>query len=241
MRIKSTLTSLAVLVAVPAIVLSSAPARAAVPSSIEGGNIYRVKNVTQGTDFSDPNNAAACDLLQYKVRIHNGGPDEILTNVTVQAAFPTAASTQNISLIILRADNASPSSTSDTATVNLSTAQKMSYVSGTTQLLDADGNVMQTLPDGITQAGVNIGSLGISINEKRFVQFEEKVNCPTPPTPPVTLPATPTKGTPPVTPAAPTSLVNTGPGSDAAIFLAATIAGTFGYRRYLSRRLSRQS
>ncbi|HVV66852.1 MAG TPA: hypothetical protein VHB72_02130 [Candidatus Saccharimonadales bacterium] len=52
----------------------------------------------------------------------------------------------------------------------------------------------------------------------------------TPPTPP-----TGASGSP-----APTSLVNTGPGSTLAAFAVATIAGTLAYRRFLSRRLSRQ-
>jgi hypothetical protein len=34
------------------------------------------------------------------------------------------------------------------------------------------------LPDGVTTSGVSIGNVGVSINEKRFVQFQEKVNCP---------------------------------------------------------------
>src|SRR5665213_1398500 len=53
---------------------------------------------------------------------------------------------------------------------------------------------------------------------------------------------TPPKVTPPpstpVTPAAPTSLVNTGPGSVAGLFAAATAIGMLGYRKMLSRRLS---
>jgi uncharacterized repeat protein (TIGR01451 family) len=54
---------------------------------------------------------------------------------------------------------------------------------------------------------------------------------------------TPPPNTPPNTPTAPgqpTSLVNTGPGSVAAIFTAATILGAAAYRRMLSHRLSRQ-
>jgi len=54
----------------------------------------------------------------------------------------------------------------------------------------------------------------------------------TPPTPPST-PGTPVPGQP-------TSLVNTGPGSVAALFVAATAFGTALYHRVLSRRLSRQ-
>src|SRR5581483_9941351 len=149
---------LATALAVVPVLAFASPALASVQSSIEGGDIYRVRNVTKGTDFTDPVSADACNVLQYKVRIHNPGPTDTLNNVTVSAAFGTAATTKNVSILTVRADNAAPSSTSDTATVNLSSSQTMSYVSGSTQLLDADGNFMQNLPDGITGNGVNIGS-----------------------------------------------------------------------------------
>jgi hypothetical protein len=51
-------------------------------------------------------------------------------------------------------------------------------------------------------------------------------------------PDEPPKVTPP--PSTPTTLVNTGPGQVAGIFAAVTAAGTLGYRRILSRKLSRQ-
>ncbi len=60
-------------------------------------------------------------------------------------------------------------------------------------------------------------------------------------TPPVITPptsTTTTSSTPP--PAAPTALVNTGPGSVAGLFAGTAAIGTLGYRRMLSRRLSRQ-
>jgi hypothetical protein len=177
------LIALAAAFAAAPVLAFATPALATVQSSIEGGDIYRVKNVTKNVDFTDPATADACDVLEYKVRIHNPGPTETLNNVRVVAAFGTAATTKNVSIITVRADNASPSSTSDTATVNLSSSQTMSFVDGSTQLLDADGNFMQNLPDGITGNGVNIGSVGVSIGNKRYVQFQEKVNCP-PVTPP---------------------------------------------------------
>ena len=74
----------------------------------------------------------------------------------------------------------------------------------------------------------------------------QKVPTTPPTTPPSTPPTTP-PSTPPTTPgttstpsSTPTQLVNTGPGSDAAVFAIATAAGIIGYRWYISRRLSRQ-
>jgi hypothetical protein len=200
---------------------------AAVQSTIEGGDIYRVKNVTQNSAYADSTSANACDVLQYQVRLHNPGPDQVLTNVRVSVAFGTAPTTQDVSIITARTDNGSPASTSDTATANISSAQTESYVTGSTQLLDPNGNVMQTLPDTITTSGVSIGNLGISLNEKRFVRFQMRVSCPSKPTP------TPTPITPVTTPKA---LPNTGAGDVLGIFAGATAAGSAAHMAITARR-----
>lgn len=144
---------------------------------IEGGNIYRVRNVTKGGDFTDPANADACDIVQYKVRIHNPGPGA-LSEVNVKATLPAGAATSHTSTVTVSAQNADPASTSDTAVVNLSSSQSISYISGSTELLNPSGGVISGLPDGITQGGVNIGNVGVSIDQLRFVQFKAKINCP---------------------------------------------------------------
>ncbi|MEX2006882.1 MAG: hypothetical protein WD877_01810 [Candidatus Saccharimonadales bacterium] len=204
---------------VPALAFAS-PVLAVVNSSIEGGNIYKVKNVTKGTDFTDPVNADACDTLQYKVWLHNPGPTETLHNVTVQASFQSSATTDNISSIIVRTSNGEPNSTSDTARVNLSSAQSVNYVSGSAQLLGANGQFLQTLPDAIVGSGVNIGSIGVSIGEKRFVQFQAKVNCPAAPV---------SKEAP-----RPAALPTTGPASALGIF--AGVGGSAAIAHYLVTR-----
>lgn len=146
---------------------------------VEGGEIYRVRNVTAGGDFTDPVGANKCETLQYKVRIHNPGPSPI-SNVNVKVDLPSAASTRNVSTAVISASDAYPTSTSDTATVNLSSSLKISYVSGSTQLLDANNGVISSLPDGITSSGsgVNIGNVGVSTQQKRYVQFSAKTECP---------------------------------------------------------------
>jgi hypothetical protein len=78
----------------------------------------------------------------------------------------------------ITAADADPATVSDTAVVNLSSSQSVSYAGGTTQLLDANNNLLQGLPDGITVGGVDIGQVGVSLNEIRFVQFQAKVSCP---------------------------------------------------------------
>ncbi|HEX5744461.1 MAG TPA: hypothetical protein VFX84_03385 [Candidatus Saccharimonadales bacterium] len=239
MKVKSLVLSAATAVIVPVVGLTG-PALAAPVGQIEGGDIYRVRNVTKNTDFTDPASADLCETVQFKVRIHNPGPDT-LNNVVVKATLDSGVATSHSSKVTITADNANPSSTTDTAGVNLSKAGSLNYVSGSTELLDAHNSKLKDLPDGILSGGVNIGSAGVSIEQKRFVQFKAKTNCPTPKpeckvncVPPSTPPSTPP------TPAAPTKLVNSGPGDAAAAFAAATVAGTMGYRLYLSRRLARQ-
>ncbi len=215
------------------------PVSAIGEGQIEGGDIYRVRNETKGTGFSDPIGADACDTLQYKVRIHNPGPG-VVENVNVSVDLPAGPSTTNVSSVTITADNAQPASTSDTATVNLSSSQSIAYLSGSTQLLDANGNVINSLPDGIVGGGVNIGEVGISIAELEFVQFKAKVNCPEKPPeqpeqpkqPPAVV--TPTQPTPPAASAPATttsvsSLPNTGPGDVAAVFFAVTTASSAAY------------
>jgi hypothetical protein len=221
MKIKSLALSAATAVIVPVASLA-APVAADSPGVIDGGDIYRVKNVTKNTAFADSTTANACEELQYKVLLHNSG-FSAAKNIMVSATMTSVSK----ATVNYTGDGAQ--SVSDTATVNLSSAQSIAYESGTTQLLDNKSNVVKSLPDGITAGGVNVGNLDGSTSE--FVQFKAKVNCPT--TPPTTPPAT-------TTPGQPTTLVNTGPGSAVAAFVAATIAGAFGYRRFLSRRLSRQ-
>lgn len=212
-------------------VVSAAPA-----GQIEGGDIYRVRNVSKNTAFVDPASADKCETVQYRVRIHNPGPDA-LTGVTVKATLTTEAATSHSSQVTVSASNANPASTSDTAGVNLSSAQKMSYVSGSTELLDANGTKMSNLPDGIIGGGVAVpNGVGVSTEQKRFVQFQAKVDCPTPPE----TPKTPEQPKAPVAPAAPTELPKTGAGETIALFAVVAATAAAAYNFVVGRRLSRQ-
>ncbi len=224
MKVKTLALSAAAAVIVP-LAATTAPVAADSPGVIDGGDIYRVKNVTKNTAFADSTTADKCDELQYKVLLHNSGfaaAKDIVANATLS----------NVSKMTVNYQGDGAQSVSDTATVTLSSAQGITYVSGSTQLLDSQSNVVKALPDGVTAGGVNVGDLKGSTSE--FVQFKAKVNCPTPPVTPPTTPATP------AAPGQPTTLVNTGAGSIAAIFAAAMAAGVAAYRVVLGRRLSRQ-
>jgi uncharacterized repeat protein (TIGR01451 family) len=169
----------AAVLAVPVIAFGS-NADAIGEGQIERGDIYYAKNLTKGGSFNDPISADKCETLQYKVRMHNPGASPV-TNVNIKVSLPSGATTKNVSTATITAQNAFPATISDTATVNLSTAQSISYISGSTQLLDHTNTVTTNLPDGITGGGVNIGTVGVSVKEVKYVQFKAKVDCPNPP------------------------------------------------------------
>lgn len=162
--------------------LVATPALATGQGQVEGGNIYRIKNVTQNIDFNDPQTANKCEVVQYRVRIHNPGPG-VISNVNVKATLPATVATTNTSTVTISASNAFPQTTSDSALLNLSSATSVTYMGSSTELLDANGSLIKALPDGIIGSGVNIGNVGVSINEKRFVQFKAKTGCPEVPKP----------------------------------------------------------
>lgn len=238
MKVKSLIVGVATAVVVPVVSLAG-PALASSPGQIDGGDIYRVKNVTKNSDFAGSASATCNDEVQYKVLLHNSGFGSV-DNVTAKATLPSGGGTSHMTVTY---DSNGPSnSVSGDATLNVSSGS-VSYVSGSAQLLNNNNQIIKSLPDGITNGGVNTGTLNGSTSE--FVTFKAKVTCESKPTcetnpklcpPPVTPPTTP----PATTTTTPTTLVNTGPGDVIGAFSAATIAGAIGYRLYLSRRLARQ-
>lgn len=196
-----------------AVVILAGAVMAAPTGQIEGGDIYRVRNVSTNGAFTDPATGTCDNTFQFKVRIHNPGPDA-LTSVNVKATLPTAVAISHSSQVTVTASNANPASTSDTAGVTLDKAAALNYIAGSTELLDANGAKLQTMPDTIFTSGVSIETVGVSTQQKRFVQFSVKTVCPsTPVTPPT--PVTPTAT---ATPAAPAELPKTGP-ADAVLTL----------------------
>lgn len=141
---------------------------------------YQVKNVTQSGSYGGTATAAACDELQYHFRFNNVAYGTI-SNITVKASLTSGAVTTNNSSITATGTNGvgDTTSTGSSVAVNLSSAQTVAYEAGSTQLLDANGQLVKALPDGIVSGGVNIGDLAGSATES--VVFKAKVNCPTPP------------------------------------------------------------
>jgi hypothetical protein len=178
-------TKVATVLAVAAVITMPLAGRALAVSEgqIDGGNQnYEIKNLTQNVAYANPASANACDLLEYKVRLYNPGPAS-LYQVNVVTTLPSTIATSNTATLTASSENADPASTNFTTVLNLTSAQGVSYVNGTAQLLDVNNGLIENLPDGITQGGVNIGTLGPSTYE--FVQFEAKVSCPAPAPKPV--------------------------------------------------------
>lgn len=222
----------AVSAAVPAIVLGSASqVFAAAAGQFETGDFYYGKNDTKNSDFVDPVTADPCDTITLKMRLHNPGPSQ-LNDVTVKATVPSGEGSSFSSVATVTAPNGDPQVVTDSVAIKLSKSAKINYIPGSTQLLDAHSGAIKTLPDGAIQNGVDIGNVGVSIEQKRFVQFKLKVECPT--KPPVTPPVTP------VTPTTPKELPKTGAGDVIATVAGATILGAIAHRLFTSRRLSRR-
>lgn len=150
---------------------------------IASGDIYRIKNVTKNGAFMDPAYADQCETVQYKVRFHNPGPG-IVKNVNVKVNLPNTASTKNVSTVTVTGENAQPATISDTATLNISTAQKVNYINGSAELLDTNGAFLTKVSDTLLSGtGVGIGDVGVSLDQIKFVQFQAKLDCPQPETP----------------------------------------------------------
>ncbi len=149
---------------------------------IEGGDIYRIKNVTKNSGFASVQTADPCETVQYKIRLHNPGPG-VVGNVNVRASLPSTVSATHTSTATISGSNMQPATTTAQATLNLSSAKKLNYIAGSTELLNTNSGVISSLPDGVIGSGVNIGSVGVSLNEIRFVVFQAKVDCDTPPPP----------------------------------------------------------
>jgi uncharacterized repeat protein (TIGR01451 family) len=172
------------LAVVPMLAFSTSALADANPGQIESGNIYRVRNLTTNGGFVTNGTATCGDTVQFRVRIHNAGP-EALTNVKVAATLNGATGTTHGSQVTVSADNNLHGATV-TANAGVATdkAASISYVSGSTELLDYSAtpggeNVLRALPDGITASGVNIGTVGPLTSDTEEVQFKAKLVCET--------------------------------------------------------------
>src|SRR3569833_1069971 len=163
-------SKLAATAAILPIVAFASTAFADSPPQLGGGaDVYVVKNLTQAGSYASIVNANACDELKYSVRLHNTALSAF-QDVKLSDSLPSASSTINTSTATATTNLGGASGTSDTATVDLSSAQTIGYENGTAVLTDANNNVIRTLQDTITSSGVDIGPLNGSTTV--FVQFK---------------------------------------------------------------------
>jgi hypothetical protein len=214
----------AVLVA-PALVFAST-AKADSPGQLTGGaNVYQVKNVTKNGAYASSASAACNEEVRYSVRLHNaayGG----LTNVNVTSDLAKG------SVSAVPAEGAS-AGTTGSVTVTVASGNQV-YENGSAKLYDANGTLIKDLPDTITTSGVNVGNIKGSTTE--FVNFQAKVNCPTPTPTPTPAPTTPASTPTPAPAKAPTALPNTGAGDVLGAFAGASAAGTAAHAVVRARR-----
>ena len=175
-------TGLSVLAMIP---LTMTTAFADSPGQLEGGGaVYEVRDLTQKGAYANTISAKAGDLLECSVELHNDAYGS-LTSIKVAANLPGNSATSNTSTVVATTNLGGTSGATGSVTVNLSSAQTISYVSGSTALYNGQGVATENMTDGITsQSGINVGGLMGSTIE--FVNFEARVS-----TPPIKVP-TPT-------------------------------------------------
>ncbi|MEJ0073305.1 MAG: hypothetical protein WDN27_04475 [Candidatus Saccharibacteria bacterium] len=256
---KKILASIAALVAVIPALAFAMPVFADSPGQLQSGSLtYLVKNVTQSGTYAATAAASCNDVVQFSTELTNTEFSQ-LNNIVVSATLTGANSNSFTSVMTAVPDSGASTGTTGTATVTSGTTGTLAYVNGSTKLYDGNGNLLNTLADGIaTTAGVNAGNLAGSTTE--YLNFQAKLTCQTPPTcaagqtgtyPNCVTPVTPTCAagqtgtypncvTPTPTPTPTTTLPNTGAGDVIGIAIGAIVAGTVAGRLYLSRKLSRR-
>ncbi len=161
----------AAIAAIPALLVS--PVFADSPGQLSNGaNNYKVRNVTTNGDYSQHVAAACGDTVKYSVTLANSDYG-LLKNLTVKANLGSG-------VISASATNTEGNMTSVSGSATVALAKgSLQYVPGSTVRITSDGTKTTNLSDGVTNGGVNVGDLNGST--QIFVQFQAKVNCPTPP------------------------------------------------------------
>lgn len=119
----------------------------------QGGNFFVAANVSQNGGWGDPINADKGNVINYKAQITNDGTEDA-QNVQIKVDLPQGQSQSLVSTFKVKADNVIE--VSDTATVNVSSSQKMDFLPGHTYLIQPDGT-SQKISDSIWQDWVNVG------------------------------------------------------------------------------------
>ncbi|MFC1656663.1 hypothetical protein ACFL14_01700 [Patescibacteria group bacterium] len=136
--------------------------------------LLRGANSTAGEqDWHDPISGKIGDVISWNVYYHNGVEQTTAHNTKIQVNLPDTASTQLKLQGKLWADNADL--VSDYGTVNLNTAGKIRYIPNSTIWYKDGSTTPQNLPDGITEAGVNLGDIQGCWPYAGFVVFQTEI------------------------------------------------------------------
>jgi hypothetical protein len=143
---------------------------------LERGNIVRASLNGASGSYSDPLFVHLGSTVTVAIRLSNGGPDDVV-GTRVSASLPNAAASSLSVGLVARPRNAHPPSAGDRATIEIEGDEPgcIAYVPGSTRLYDRHFGLIGDLPDGIAGAGVSIGSVGVSIEEIRFVSLDLKL------------------------------------------------------------------
>ncbi len=143
---------------------------------IEGGDIFRIADLSRPSQFSQDATSYPCDLLLYRIRLYNPG-GETATKLHLQVDISNEQFRNNTAVAVATSPNIDPSSTTAFATVRFRSPHSLTYVARTTQLLDQNDHLIDKLADGITIGGVGVSVGDLRSGETKVVQFEMKVSC----------------------------------------------------------------
>lgn len=128
--------------------------------------------------FEDPLRAAPGSRVAVRTRLSNPGP-VLIDAVCVSADFPDRATSNPSISVTASSPGASAESPdpSDTVTINTYPPQPVCLVllPGTTELLDGNSGVVESLPDDLLGDGVMVGPIDVPLSSVRFVQFNVKL------------------------------------------------------------------
>ncbi|MBK8295502.1 MAG: hypothetical protein IPK93_12415 [Solirubrobacterales bacterium] len=130
---------------------------------IEGGDFVRAAT---GEDFSDPVTADPNSEVVVRLRLSNTGPSQI-DAVCVSAGLPeTATESSSVSVKVESLPTVVPNNTTDTTSIQTYPGQPvcLALVPGSTELLDRNGAVVESLPDQILDGGVQVGPIDVPLS-----------------------------------------------------------------------------
>ncbi|HEX6153411.1 MAG TPA: hypothetical protein VFZ19_07820 [Solirubrobacterales bacterium] len=143
------------------------------------GEIVRASLGDASGTYPDPLSARLGSTVTVAIRLSNVGPDPVV-GTRVSARLPNGAASSLSVGFSARARNTNPSGVDDTATIELADDAEacLAYVPGSSRLFDQHFGLIRSLPDGVTEGEVPIGSVGVGVTNNRFVGFELSLEAP---------------------------------------------------------------